>query len=142
MSYATQADLVARFGETEMIQISNRALTAETIDTAVVAAKLADAEAEIDGYLQGRYQLPLLPVPPVLARLACDIARYHLYDDRTTEAVTQRYRDAIAFLVRVSQGQVQLGVAEGGTPAAAGGGAEFSAPAREFTSETLRDFTG
>lgn len=142
MPYATQADLVERFGETELIQISNRSLGATTIDAVVVASKLADADAEIDGYLQGRYQLPLVPVPAVLLRLACDISRYHLYDDRVTEAVMQRYKDAIAYLVRVSKGEVQLGLGAGEAPPASSGGPEFATPGREFTRDSLRDFTG
>ncbi|MES8308143.1 DUF1320 domain-containing protein [Cutibacterium acnes] len=137
--YATLQDLVDRFGETELVQLSDRAATG-AIDPAVVARKLADAAAEIDSYLVGRYTLPLTPVPTVLARLACDIARYHLYDDRATEQVTQRYRDAIRFLEQVAKGAVQLGVVPDGTPAVPSAAPEFDAPLRVFDRTSLRDF--
>jgi phage gp36-like protein len=142
MPYATQVDLVSRFGETEIIQLSDRTGTAGAIDSAVVADKLADADAEIDGYLQGRYTLPLSPVPTVLVRVAADIARYHLYDDRATEQVTKRYTDAINFLELVAKGDVQLGVTPDGTPAETGAGPESVNPGRVFTTDSLKDFVG
>lgn len=142
MPYATQQDLVDRFGETEVIQLSDRT-SSGAIDAVVVAAKLADAGAEIDGYLAGRYTLPLVPVPLTLQRIACDIARYHLYDDRVTEAVAKRYNDAIKFLTGVSKGDIQLGVDAGGTaPPSAAGAPEFTACDPVFTRDTLKDFVG
>lgn len=141
MPYATQQDLVDRFGETEVIQLSDRA-NAGAIDVAVVAAKLADADAEIDSYLQGRYTLPLSPVPLTLQRIACDIARYHLYDDRPTEYVAKRYDAAIAFLRAVAKGDVQLGPDAGGdAPASAAGAPDHVANDPVFNRDTLRDFT-
>ncbi|MFZ5538135.1 MAG: gp436 family protein [Pseudomonadota bacterium] len=137
--YATQQDLIDRFGETELAQLSDRAGSG-AIDPAVVARKLADAAAEIDSYLVGRYTLPLNPVPTVLVRLACDLARYHLYDDRATEQVAQRYRDAIRFLEQVAKGAVQLGVVPDGTPAVPSAAPEFDAPPRVFDRKSLRDF--
>lgn len=142
MGYATQQDLVDRFGETEVIQLSDRAGTG-AIDAAVVAAKLADADAEIDGYLAGRYTLPLVPVPLTLQRIACDIARYHLYDDRPTEYIAKRYDAATAFLRSVAKGDIQLGVDAGGdAPPSAAGAPSYSAPDQVFDRSTLKDFIG
>ena len=50
MSYASQADLTERFGATELAQRTNRT-DGLTIDTVVLGRALADADAEIDGYL-------------------------------------------------------------------------------------------
>lgn len=141
MGYATQLDLVNRFGETELIQLSDRASTG-AINTVVVAAKLADADAEIDGYLAGRYTLPLATVPLALVRIACDVARYHLYDDNATEQVSQRYKDAIRFLEMVAKGNVQLGVDGGGDTPAVTASPEFSAEDQVFSRGTLADFVG
>lgn len=114
MSYATQADLISRFGETEIIQLSDRSNTG-AIDAAVVADKIADADAEIDAYLATRYKLPLQAVSTVLKRVASDIARYHLYDNRATDDVVRRYKAAIEFLTAVSKGTVSIGVDSAGT---------------------------
>ena len=68
MPYATQADLETRFGSAELAQLTDR-ISGSVIDAAVVGRALADAEAEIDGYLAARYQLPLASAPAVLGRI-------------------------------------------------------------------------
>lgn len=129
MPYATQSDLEERFGPQELAQLTDR-VDGLMPDPAVVARAIADAEAEIDGYLAARYAVPLGTVPAVLVRLTCDIARYRLYDDRVTEAVRTRYTDAIAFLRAVAKGDARI---EGETALAAtanGNEASVSEPSR------------
>lgn len=69
---------------------------------------LQDATEEINGYIGGRYSLPLPNVPSNLNRIACDIARYRLYFEQPTEHVTKLYDDAIAFLKRVQDKKADL----------------------------------
>lgn len=109
MAYCTQQDLIDRFGEDELVQLTDRA-NAGVIDEAVLTQAIGDAGAEIDGYLGGRYTLPLATVPVVLKRLACDIARYNLYDEAASEQVTRRYDGAVNFLRMVARGDISLGV--------------------------------
>jgi phage gp36-like protein len=109
MPYATQADLEERFGADELTQLTDR-VNAGVPDASIVARALADADAEIDGYLASRYALPLAAVPPVLARIACDIARYRLWEDRASEEVRLRYEDARRLLESIARGQVSLGL--------------------------------
>lgn len=110
MTYATQQNLIDRFGESELIQLTDRGGLGE-IDAVVIDRALADADAEINGYLAARYILPLVsPLPTVLEKLACDIARYQLYDDRVTEAVETRYKNAVSLLRDVAAGRALLGV--------------------------------
>ena len=142
MGYATLQDMLDRFGETELAQLSDRTGTGTAIDQMVVDAKLADADGEIDAYLAQRYTLPLASVPPVLKRIATDLARYHLYDDRATEQVTKRYTDAIAFLKDVAKGLAGIGVDPGGTAPAASTAPEFTANDPVFNRDTLKDFLG
>ncbi|MGN7832659.1 gp436 family protein [Pseudoxanthomonas sp. 22568] len=141
MPYATQNDLVERFGETEVIQLSDRDNTG-TINVPVVAAKLADADAEIDAYLAKRFQLPLPTVPTVLKRVACDIARYHLYDDRATDDVVRRYKAGLDFLTKVAADEVSIGVDPGGQTPTGTDLPEFSSGPTVFDRRTLGDFTG
>mgnify|MGYP001018410175 CR=1 len=117
MTYASQQNLIDRFGEDELIQLTDRA-SLDAIDATVVARALADADAEINGYLSTRYTLPLSPVPAVLEKLACDIARYQLFENAVTEIVTERYENAIRFLKDVAAGKVTLGVDGNGDTAA------------------------
>jgi phage gp36-like protein len=80
MSYATVTELITRFGEAELIQLTDRD-GGGAINQAVVAAALTDADALINGYVSARYTVPLSPVPPVITKIAADIARYTLHRD-------------------------------------------------------------
>lgn len=107
--YATEPDLVARFGN-ELEQLK-RVLPSPT----AVEDAIQDATEEINGHIGGRYSLPLPNVPSNLKRMACDIARYRLYFQQPTEEVRQRYEDAIAFLKRVADNKAHLQIQEEAT---------------------------
>jgi len=101
--YATEADMVKRFAnDIEELKLMH-ADAAATINEA-----LQDAAEEINGYIGGRYPLPLPNVPSNLNRMACDIARYRLYYQQPTEEVRNRYKDAIKFLERVQDEKAHL----------------------------------
>lgn len=140
MTYATQVDLVDRFGTVELAQRTNR-VDGLTIDAVVLGRALGDADAEIDGYLATRYSLPLASTPVVLVRMACDLARYRLYDDGVPDTVRQRYEDAVSLLKRMASGDVQLaGVTS--VPAAGGSGNAVAAraPVRVFGASNLASY--
>lgn len=141
MPYAIQQDLVDRFSETELVQITNPTdLAATTINATRLQRALDDADAEIDARLQARYALPLASVPRLLVNAACDIARYRLYDDRATDQVTRRYEDAIKLLDRIGRGELQLGLdpLQQATPSSAG--AHVQAVPRTFGRDLLTDY--
>ena len=140
MSYCTEDDLIRRYGEKELIQLSNKDGNGTTLNVLVVAQAIADAEAEINGYLQGRYTLPLSSVPDALVAYACDIARYRLYDDNASEHVTDMYDDALAWLVMIAKGQTSLGIDQAGKSAAVSGGPASVGNQRVFDKATLKDF--
>ena len=138
--YATQQDMVDRYGEAELRDFSDRTGLGQ-IDAAVVAQALASAEAQINGYVGTRYDLPLPEVPPLLVDLACSIARFRLQKDRSSDRVRQDYEDAVGSLKDLSTGKVDLPISTGEAPPAAdGGGVQVEGPDRVFSRETLRDF--
>ncbi len=106
MAYCTKAQLIDRFGETELRQRTDRAGTG-AINDAVLAQAIADADAEINGYLTA-YPLPLAIVPANFARIACDITRYYLYDDAVIAAVKDRYDSAIKYLAQIAGGKISI----------------------------------
>ncbi|KPN73664.1 gp436 family protein [Neisseria sp. 74A18] len=122
MAYAVTADMVARFGELEVIQLTDRNQDG-LIDEDVAAVALADATAEIDAYL-GRFKRPFTDVPPILKRLCCDIARYRLTAANgvlITDEIRNRYKiDVLDLLRAMAKGDVQLGVDDSGEEVAAG----------------------
>ncbi|KTG26273.1 hypothetical protein AWR38_00460 [Idiomarina sp. WRN-38] len=120
MPYCTQADLIERFGESELLAIA-RDESGMAIDTAVVERACEDASGEIDGYVSAAgYPVPLSPVPRIVIANACDIARYRLYDEHATDQVQKRYDDAVKFLRSVSRGEVKLGISTGPASSSAG----------------------
>lgn len=141
MTYATQQDLVDRFGELELVQLTDRVnIPVSTIDPVPVARALADASALVDGYLTKVVKLPLAVVPETLVKKTADIARYYLHGKAADKdsPVTRAYTEAMAWLRDVSRGLVELS-AGGETPAPSGGGSvQAVAPNRVFTRDTLR----
>ena len=116
MAYASVADMVARFGDLEIIQITDRNQDG-LIDDDVALVALEDATAEIDAYL-GRFKRPFDDTPPVLVRLCCDIARYRLTAASgvlITEEIRNRYKiDVLDLLRSLAKGEVQLGIDDTG----------------------------
>lgn len=116
MAYASVADMVARFGDLEIIQITDRNQDG-LIDDDVALVALEDATAEIDAYL-GRFKRPFGDTPPVLVRLCCDIARYRLTAASgvlITEEIRNRYKiDVLDLLRSLAKGEVQLGIDDTG----------------------------
>ncbi|KXA72494.1 gp436 family protein [Bordetella hinzii] len=108
--YASVADLVEQFGETEIVELTDRDQAGE-IDTAVAERALEDASAEIDGYLAARYRLPISEPLRLLTLLAADIARYRLQRGVATDQARQRYEDAVAMLKRIQSGQMNMPLA-------------------------------
>ncbi|WP_153768156.1 DUF1320 domain-containing protein [Labrenzia sp. CE80] len=143
MAYATQQDLIDRFGEEELVQLTDRTnLPASTIDADVVTAALSDAEALADSYLAKRYRLPLDPVHDVLTRTVVDIARYFLHGRRTDkdDPVTRDYGQALAWLKDVAKGLVELDAAGIAPDQNGDGQVQVSAPDRVFSRGSLSDF--
>lgn len=105
MAYATLAELLSRFGD--VAQVADVDGTGE-VDAEKVARALGDADAEIDAALVGRYALPMVPVPELLTRIACDLARESLYDESPTKVVTDRAEKARALLVAIAAGRARF----------------------------------
>lgn len=140
MAYATLQDLIDRFGEEELIQLTDRAdPPAEAVDATTVERALADAGHLIDGYVAGRYALPMDPVPDLVKRLACDLARYLLHTHAATEVVKDNHRDALRALADIAAGRITLQAAGISAPAA-GDAVQASAPERIFTRDSLGGF--
>lgn len=111
MSYCTQQDMIDRYGETELIQLTDEAGTG-SIDADKLNRAISDADGEIDGYLASRFGSPVSPIPKSLVRVACDLTRYYLHDDHASDHITDRYKNAIEFLKGVAAGRISIGVDE------------------------------
>lgn len=144
MSYATPQDLIGRYPNRDLVQLSNEDPAATAIDTAALQQALDDASAELDGYLGGRFTLPLTDPPAVLNRLAADIAIYRLQALRPLHDLAdarRRYDDAIAMLTKVAAGELTLGIASDGRQTQISETAEQAeGPARVFSRGSMKGF--
>lgn len=119
MSYFARQDYVDRHGEQELLQLTDR--DGDGIeDSGVLDKAAADADAEINAYLGARYALPLASTPELLKRIARDLVRYFLFDQRAPEEVRLRYQRAIKLLESIRNGDTSLGLPALSTPAGGG----------------------
>lgn len=141
MPYATQQDLTDRFGEQELVQLTDKVnRPASTIDPTPIARALTDATALIDSHVGKLYRLPLSTVPPILVKYACDIARYYLHGKAAEkdDAITRAFNEAQNWLENVSKGLVTLEAEGVPTPQTGGGSVRAVAANRVFTRDSLR----
>ncbi len=134
MTYATVTDLITKFGEQEIDELTDQGNPGKMDDA------IADATSEINSYLAQRYEVPLQQIPVTITSACCDIARYRLYSHHATEEVNQRYKDRIAWLKLLSEGKLTIGAAEKDSNKKAGAIITSGGKNRIFTQDTMRDF--
>ncbi|URD68108.1 DUF1320 domain-containing protein [Conchiformibius steedae DSM 2580] len=106
----TRQDMIDRFGEGELIKLTDRTHR-RAIDDAVLDKAMADAAAEAGSYLSAAGFVRLPPTPPrALTVKACDIARFYLYENGTSGIVQKRYDEAVKWLKEVVKNPAMLGL--------------------------------
>lgn len=141
MSYCTQAQLVERYSEKMLVEISDRAdVPTGTIDATLIARAIADADALIDGYLKVRYALPLADVPRLVTDLSLRISIYYAHAHVAAGKIREDYKDALRTLAEISRGLLQLDV--GGIEPAPSGAAEVrtNQPERPLSAATMKGY--
>lgn len=139
MSYATVEMLVDRFGAALLERLTDRAdPPAGEIDSDVIARALADTDALIDGYLAGRYRLPLAEIPRQIPPIALAIAIYKLHVYSPEEKIARDFEAALKSLREIAAGTIIL-TAETLAPQPTGGtGARITDRARPLTEKNLK----
>lgn len=142
MPYATQAGLTQRYGALMLVQLTDRApVPTGLVDSLVVEQALAEADALIDGYLAGRYSLPLAAVPPILTPIAEVIAIYNLHITEPEAKIKADYDAAIKRLAEIAKGVITLKDVAGIEPAAPdSAGVQITDRERDFTPDTMTGF--
>lgn len=141
MSYCTLAQLIERYGEPMLVALTERAETpAHEIDADAVARAIADTGALIDGYLKGRYRLPLSETPPLLTDLALTVTVYRLHRLAASDKVRRDYEDAMKTLREIAAGTVRLDL-DGAEPEGSGAtGVRTNDRKRDMTPDNLKGF--
>jgi phage gp36-like protein len=141
MTYATIAKLTERFGERMIIALTDRGeISTGVMDTSVVDQALSDADAIIDGYLVGRYTLPVSDTPDLLVDLAQSIAIYKLHTSSVPDKIKDDYAGAMRQLRDISDGKIRLSIAGVETATTGASGARITDRERPMTASNLKSF--
>jgi phage gp36-like protein len=148
MPYATAQDFLDRFGPVETQQLTDFGVQRLGVPAEqVLVTALADASAEIDGYLVGRVATVPMPSPPAVFRVyCCDIARYRLQFVQPDPRAVEAYKAAVDYLQRVGSGKVMLQAPANAAPMPGIGEVAFfvghKVMARESTDDCDHGFGG
>lgn len=121
--YVSKQAIIDRYGEDFLSRMADRN-DDQDLDEDPVDRAIRDAESEVDSYIGVVHSLPLpgvtdrddpennSSVPYVLRRVCIDITVYRLASehDELTKERRRRYEDAIAWLMKVSESKVSLGI--------------------------------
>ena len=167
MTYATATDLITRFGAKEIRERADRGVPALVSDQllkdaaggrslatytadeqaavaeamTVIQRALDDARDTINAHISARYTVPIAPVPPILSRIACVLARHYLYDDQVTDAIKNAYEADMKVLCAVRDGKASLGAAAAsGQEPASTAGAELVSGGRVWKRDSSKGF--
>ena len=109
--YCTIDDIEKQISAPVLIQLTSDDGT-EEVNRDIAEEAILYSSAVIDGYLRGRYTLPLNTRFPLLEILAVDLSIYRLYSRRLRnempEIVKTAYEDAISTLRDIQKGVITL----------------------------------
>lgn len=111
MDYCTIEDIETQTSTPTLIQLTSDD-GQEIVDRVVAQEAILYSTSLINGYLRGRYSLPLNIHFPLLRILAIDISIYRLYARRMRnempEVIETAYKNAIATLKDIQKGTITL----------------------------------
>lgn len=111
MDYCTIEDVETQTSTPTLIQLTSDD-GQEEVDRVVAQEAILYSSTLIDGYLRGRYTLPLDTHFPLLRILAIDLSIYRLYTRRMRnempEVIENNYKNAIATLRDIQKGVITL----------------------------------
>lgn len=138
--YCSQADILERISQEDLARLTDDT-DGQVIDESVVSRAIADADAEINGYVAVRHRVPLDPVPELIRKLSVELAIYHMYSRRVgaPEEWRTRYEDNQSQLKALSAGKMSLGVGDPDTPPVSPPADVQSRP-RIHSRDSLEDF--
>ena len=111
MDYCTIEDIETHTSTPTLIQLTSDD-GQEVVDRVVAQEAILYSSMLIDGYLRGRYTLPLDAHFPLLRILAIDLSIHRLYTrrmrDEMPEVIENNYKNAISTLKDIQKGVISL----------------------------------
>ncbi len=148
MPYCTLEDLIKTLPEERVIELSDDSDTPTSVNEDNINEVIAKADGDIDGYIGGRYSLPLTTVPQKIKDISVDLAIYHLFTRRpereAPDGIRTKYNDGLKRLKDIQDGKFLLGITQMGSSGTEITGSEVrtnkTASDRKFTKDLLSRF--
>jgi len=119
MPYCTLEDLIEDIPEERIIELSDDSETPISVNNDNIDKAISKADGDIDGYIGGRYSLPLTTIPNKIKDISVDLAIYYLWTRRperkAPEEIRTKYSDGIKKLKDIQDGKFLLGIAQMGS---------------------------
>jgi phage gp36-like protein len=113
MSYCSSSDITSLIPNDELVQLTNDS-GGDSVDSSVITTAIDYVDNFIDGYLRGRYDLPLTSTPDELKYIAIDLVVFRLYTRRMytniPENIEARYKTVVKQLEHIQSGKFSLGI--------------------------------
>lgn len=146
MPYSSNTDLLKQFDSAELAKLTGDE-TGTTVDTDRTDNARDIADATIDSYLYGIYDVPLQGTDPIVKKLSVDLTIYYLYsmeykDYPLPEDVIIRRNYALNLLKDIKEGELTLATEEESLLQKDGILRQESTPNRIFNDDVLDNFFG
>ena len=109
--YCIQEDIEKQITTPTLIQLTSDD-SQEVVNETITFEAILYSSTLIDGYLRGRYNLPLDTHFPLLRIIAIDLSIYRLYSRRLQadmpESILEQYKEAIKTLEKIQKGIISL----------------------------------
>jgi phage gp36-like protein len=145
--YSTIADLLKALPQDEVLTLADDSDTGDINDPAVLTVleeAIGQADSEIDAHVGIVREVPLSPVPAIIARLSTKLAVHNLYLRRPNATEPESWQRETArsqkLLESLAAGRVALGPSVGASVEADTTDVLVSAPARIFSSDKWEKF--
>lgn len=109
--YCTQHDIEKQVTTPTLIQLTSDD-SQNAVDETVTFEAILYSSTLIDGYLRGKYTLPLDTQFPLLRIIAIDLSIYRLYSRRLQadmpDSILEQYKESIKTLEKIQKGIIAL----------------------------------
>lgn len=111
--YSSLNDIKKSISESEIVNLTDDNANGY-IDETVVNECLSKADELINGYLRGKYLLPIVNVPSLIKNISVELAIYYLYSRRfrtdIPESIEKIYKAQVKILEQIQKGFIVLGI--------------------------------
>lgn len=116
MNYCTYEDIQGHIPEARLVEVTDDLApnASGEVKVAIVEKAIKESSTLIDSYVRKRFPRPFQSVPEVLRMVCVDLSIYNLYERVTelniTDGMKLRYDNAIKLLIRIANGEQDIGV--------------------------------